>query len=203
MIEKYNRCCPECKDLIYYKSKRGLLNSYDKKSLLCKPCKQKSYKKNCPTCNKIVTFKSRGAYRVSVNRNFNCKSCSSKISGKEFIKKWENKIGLNLRKYTFKKIERIKSFWSRLSDKEKLNFYNKSESQKKHYFSHIKHHNRMKLKKAFIKYKGKNHWTTRPYVLNKIIKSCEKYKGKNHWMNRPETYNKFINTLRNKSKNKN
>ena len=159
--------------------------------------KSGKFSKTCPTCNLNIFFKNKEWLLYSINKNSSCKSCASRATSECTRKKvavWRK----NLTDSKRKEINRKKSNahlkrLSLMSSKERtLDFKRRSEMGKNGSRIFVEKLKSPKfrakwiknLKLSFEKYKGDNHWTKRPEVLAKIIKSCEKYKGDNHWTKR-------------------
>jgi hypothetical protein len=157
----------------------------------------KEYFRKCPNCNNLVKCKNRRMFLQNTCLNKPCKSCTTKkVFAEKFEKEWMPVIGY---RPSTKVFHRIKKHWNSLSVNQKNNILQKNDKNKRIYFDHLPRTNRRiakrNVKLAFEKYKGQNHWTKRPEILQKIKNSCKKYCGENHWFNKyPEIKKKMLDT---------
>jgi hypothetical protein len=80
---KYKRNCPNCQDLIFYKSE-GRLKRFEKKKSLCKKCilknsnnKNKGFNlfRNCPVCQSQIHYISKNGFNTAEKNNSKCRNC--------------------------------------------------------------------------------------------------------------------------------
>ena len=199
----FKRRCPRCENLNQYVHYSYFSILQDENPIGCKICKVvddaslkdfvelKRYTRECPKCHKMVVYKNRTSFRQSRNENKSCKSCSQRVSRfrKECLKQktWKPIIGHWPVKFTF--FIAVREFWNGLSGDERAEFLQKTPTQKRNFWSHLRRKNKSaghrKYREVMAKkYSGENHWMKRPEVLRKIRKTCEKFRGDNHWFRR-------------------
>jgi endogenous inhibitor of DNA gyrase (YacG/DUF329 family) len=187
----FQRICPKCSELVDYTNQR-LFYYAVKHNSICLSCKEISRKqklyKHCPKCGKTIIFKTSSAGLKSIRENCLCKSCANSLrANKQLINernKWIKVFGfIPKRKKVYYKWRNV--WHHKLTDNQKQKVLEKTDKQKVYYWGHINRHLRVLAiqneKKAFVKWRGSNHWMKRPGVLAKVKKSCEKYRGDHHW----------------------
>lgn len=169
--------CQNCNEIHIFSKRNQFLNAI-KNKYFCKKCKSKPSKNIpencinfCPQCGEKRIFNCWQNKLDSERKMSVCKNCSAKNHSKEKNKKWVEIIGYDT--YTKQKLNLIRRHWNALNDKEKDYILNKSPKQKRYYWDHLR---RMRCisykrnrKKAFEKYRGKNHWIHRPKTWEKVF----------------------------------
>lgn len=160
--------------------------------------KNGKYCKPCPKCNAEMIYKNKRDFLAAIRLNPQCHACASKQN-------WDNNEYRNVQ------LERLRHMTD--STKQKLSVIMKekfqNEATKEHFFNSVKKARKefdenlknpefkknwiTNIKKSHTKYKGTNHWTQNPAVMEKIINSCKKYKGDNHWFRTEKGHYKIVN----------
>lgn len=87
-MNELKRNCPECNEIIEYKTKYSC-KAAGKNNSRCSSCyrkekgrgkKEKKYVRNCPSCSKDIWYTYEATYIHGKKHKINCKSCSSRIS---------------------------------------------------------------------------------------------------------------------------
>jgi hypothetical protein len=161
--------------------------------------KLKIFVRNCPKCNNSIKYKSHLQCNRANKINSICKRCSNQEKSEKRIsseiKKWSTIFG-SVPPKRQRVLKRWKNKWNSFTEEKKQSILAKTPLQKIYFWGHINRASRSQqkklLKKAFMKYRGENHWMKRPEVYAKIIESCKKYRGDNHWFRNPNYIKKTL-----------
>lgn len=187
----YKIKCVRCNTDKVYKNLQGFKFKIKKITTSCTYCKSIPnellqnfkdgrvngvYKIKCIKCDNNKTYKNLNQFKCEIKRTNTgmCRPCA--------IYKNSNKLRLRQQRNKRRREARLKI---RQQDP---NYY--INEAKKKAAKIIKW--KKKLKIAFKKYHGDNHWMKRPEVLLKTKKSCKKYRGDNHWF-RIKGHFRYIN----------
>ena len=191
---RYFKLCERCNHTTEYGSKSYFIDIQSQPShcIHCKNLpdeslsyfiKNSEYVRICPNCKRFIKHKTKGTFLYAFRHSTRCHSCTSIESGKETkkhrIKKWELIVGkLIASKMSERRRNTIGRYWRFSTKEEKDKILQKTDLQKKYFWDHYRRASKVRwfknLKKAFVKYRGDNHWMKDPVVYNKIKESCKR-----------------------------
>ena len=193
--------CVRCDTVIRYVSPQSYAEAREKSD--CSKCKRipdsslEDFKKgiftkHCPKCDAVQTYRTKFQLLAAIRLGHICHSCAST----EMIPI----VRLKSRRTRMKRTpEQRAEISEKMSQAHKARFAllssEEQEAMRQRGRDSLKKlHDNMtpeekekwhrKLKMAFVKHRGDNHWMKKPEVLQKVKDSCVKYRGDNHWIHR-------------------